>query len=83
MGIGYSIINTVALPFTLKMYLKAKEEELWKLRYFTMQKIHLIFKKKSSKRKTKNPSRNLYNSIITNISSFNTSQNYHLSKILI
>jgi hypothetical protein len=30
------------LPFALKMYLKAKEE-LWKCKYFTMQKI--IFKK--------------------------------------
>jgi hypothetical protein len=27
----------MALPFTLKNYLKAKEE-LWKLEYFTMQK---------------------------------------------
>jgi hypothetical protein len=25
----------------LKRYLKAKEEELWKLKYFTMQKYHL------------------------------------------
>jgi hypothetical protein len=31
----------VALPFTLKKYLKAKEEELWKLKYFTMQKYNL------------------------------------------
>jgi hypothetical protein len=32
----------VALPFTLKSnYLKAKEEELWKLKYFTMQKYNL------------------------------------------
>jgi hypothetical protein len=36
----------VALPFTLKKHLKAKEEELWKLKYFTMQKI-IIFKKSS------------------------------------
>jgi hypothetical protein len=34
------------------MYLKkAKEEELWKLKYFTMQK--LLSSKKSSKRKPK------------------------------
>jgi hypothetical protein len=33
------ISHFVALPFTLKMYLKAKEEEeLWKFKYFTMQK---------------------------------------------
>jgi hypothetical protein len=30
---------SVALPFTLKKYLQAKEEELWKLKYFTMQKL--------------------------------------------
>jgi hypothetical protein len=30
----------VALPFTLKCNLKAKEE-LWKLKYFTMQKYNL------------------------------------------
>jgi hypothetical protein len=35
----------VALTFTLKKYLKAKEE-LWKLKYFTIAKIHLIFPKK-------------------------------------
>jgi hypothetical protein len=34
------VCHTVALPFTLKKYIKAKEEELWKLKYnFTMQKI--------------------------------------------
>jgi hypothetical protein len=41
------------LPFTLKSILKAKEEELWKFKYFTMQKIYLIFKKKSSKKPPK------------------------------
>jgi len=30
----------MALPFTLKKYLEAKEE-LWKLKYFTMQKYSL------------------------------------------
>jgi hypothetical protein len=30
----------VALPFTLKKYLKAKEE-LWKLKYFTRPKYNL------------------------------------------
>jgi hypothetical protein len=29
----------VALPFTIQKYLKAKEE-LWKLKYFTMQKYN-------------------------------------------
>jgi hypothetical protein len=31
------VCHIVALPFTLKKYLKAKEE-LWKLNYFTMPK---------------------------------------------
>jgi hypothetical protein len=39
------VCHTVALPFTLKKYLNAKEEELWKLKYFTIAKIYLIFKK--------------------------------------
>jgi hypothetical protein len=36
--------SVVALPFTLKSILKAKEE-LWKLKYFTIAKIYLIFQK--------------------------------------
>jgi len=31
--------NTVALAIYIKEYLKAAKEELWKLKYFTMQKI--------------------------------------------
>jgi len=42
---GYNkgcVIHIVALPFTLKSILiKAKEEELWKLKYFTIQKYNL------------------------------------------
>jgi hypothetical protein len=34
------VCHTAALPFTLKKYLKAKEE-LWKFEYFTMQKYNL------------------------------------------
>jgi hypothetical protein len=34
------VCHTVALPFTLKSILKAKEE-LWKLKYFTMQEYNL------------------------------------------
>jgi hypothetical protein len=34
------VCHTLALPFTLKRYLKAKEE-LWKLKYFTMQEYNL------------------------------------------
>ncbi len=67
------------LPFYIKKYLKAKEEELWKLKYFTMQKYNL--KKKSSNRRNQNPSRYYYNSIITNLK-FQHKPKYHLSKIL-
>jgi hypothetical protein len=36
------VCQTVALPFTLKKYLKAKEEEeLWKSKYFTVAKYNL------------------------------------------
>jgi hypothetical protein len=38
-GPGF-IWHTVALTFALKKYLKAKEE-LWKLKYFTIQKYNL------------------------------------------
>jgi len=31
------VCHIVTLPFTLKKYVKAKEE-LWKFKYFTMQK---------------------------------------------
>jgi hypothetical protein len=33
--------TNVAFPIYIKMYLKAKEEELWKLNYFTMPKYNL------------------------------------------
>jgi hypothetical protein len=32
--------HTMALPFTLKIYIKEKEE-LWKLKYFTIQNYNL------------------------------------------
>jgi len=34
----------VALPFTLKSILGQAREELWKLKYFTMQKYNLLQK---------------------------------------
>jgi hypothetical protein len=67
----------MALPFTLKKYLKAKEE-LWKFKYITMQKYNL--QNKSSKR-NQNPSR-YHNSRTTNLK-FQHKPKYHLSKILI
>jgi hypothetical protein len=66
------LCHTLALPFT-KKYLKAKEE-LWKLKYFSMQKYNL---QKILFKKNQNPSR-YYNSIL--ISSFNTSQNIIFQK---
>jgi hypothetical protein len=46
-------VSHYGLAIYIKKYLKAKEE-LWKLKYFTMQKYNL--QKKSSKR-NQNPSR--------------------------
>jgi hypothetical protein len=60
-GFGVCVCHTGALPFTLKKYLKAKEE-LWKLKYFTIQKYNL--QKKCSKR-NQNPSG--YHKSITNL----------------
>jgi tRNA U34 5-carboxymethylaminomethyl modifying enzyme MnmG/GidA len=57
-----------------KKYLQAKEE-LWKFKYFSMQK-YIIFKKQSSKR-NQNPSR--YQTLEL-ISSFSTSQNIIFQK---
>jgi hypothetical protein len=72
----------VALPFTLKSYLKQakeeEEEELWKLKYFTMLKYNL---QKTHRKQNQNPSR-YYNSI-TKSQVFQFQPKYHLSKILI
>jgi hypothetical protein len=65
------------LAIFIRKYLKAKEEELWNLKYFTMQKI-LSFK--SPLKENQNPSR-YYNSIIN--LKFQHKPKYHLSKILI
>jgi hypothetical protein len=62
------------LAIKIKTHLTAKEE-VWKLKYFSMQKTNLIFKKnKKSSKRNQNPSRDI---IITLdlISSFNTSKN--------
>jgi hypothetical protein len=65
----------MALPFTVKNIFKA-EEELWKFKYFTMQKYNL---KKNPLKETK-----ILQDIITLhlISSFNTSQNIIFQKSL-
>jgi hypothetical protein len=48
--------HTMAFPFTLKKYVKANEEQLWKLKYFTMPKyiyIYIFFEKNPLKEKPK------------------------------
>jgi hypothetical protein len=42
------------LAIYIKKYLKAKEEELWKLKYFTMQKYNPL--KNPLKERNENPS---------------------------
>jgi hypothetical protein len=69
---------SVTLPFTLKSTYLEENEQLWKFKYFTMQK-YIIVKKKSSER-NQNPSR--YNNCITNLK-FQHKPKYHLSKILV
>jgi hypothetical protein len=69
-------VSHCGLAIYIKRYLKAKEE-LWKLKYFILEKYNL--QKKSSKR-NQNPSRYYYNSM-TNLK-FQHKPKYHLSKIL-
>jgi hypothetical protein len=69
------------LAIYIEKYLKAKEEELWKLKYiFTIQKYNL---QKNPLKENQNPSRYYYNSIITTLKFQHKSKIYHLSKILI
>jgi hypothetical protein len=68
-------VSHCGLAIYIKKYLKEKEE-LWKFKYFTMQKYNL--QKKSCKR-NQNPSR--YHNSITNLK-FQHKPKYHLSKIL-
>jgi hypothetical protein len=64
------------LAIYLKKYLNTKQE-LWKLKYFTMQKFNL---QKLLKKKPK--SFKIYYNSITNLK-FEHNPKYHLSKILI
>jgi hypothetical protein len=64
------------LAIYIKSYLKAKEE-LWKLKYFILQKYNLW---KNPLKETKNPSR--YYNIVTNLK-FQHKPKYQISKILI
>jgi hypothetical protein len=66
----------VALPFTLKKYVKVKEE-LWNSNISPCKNI--IFKKSS--KTNQNPSR--YYNFVTKFLEFQHKPKYHLSKILI
>jgi hypothetical protein len=75
---GFFFNHTMALPFILKCILKAKGE-LWKLKYFTMNKYNLQSNDPLNETKIL---QKYYNSIITNLQ-FQHKPKYHLSKILI
>jgi hypothetical protein len=70
-------VSHCGLAIYIKRDLKAKNEEWWKLKYFTMQKYNL---KKNPLKWNQNPSR--YYNCITNLK-FEHKPKYHLSKILI
>jgi hypothetical protein len=69
-------VSHCGLAIYIKKYLKAKEE-LWKFKYFTMQKYIL---QKNPLKRNQNPSR--YHNSITNLK-FQHKPKYHLSKILV
>jgi hypothetical protein len=67
-------VSLLDLAIYIEKYLKAKEE-LWKFKYFTMQKYN---RPKNPLKETKNPSR--YHNSISNLK-FQHKPNYHLMKI--
>jgi 2-polyprenyl-3-methyl-5-hydroxy-6-metoxy-1,4-benzoquinol methylase len=68
------------LAIYMKKYIKAKEEEIWKLKYnFTMQK-YISLEKNPLKKKTKILQD--IRTLVTNLK-FQHKSKYHLSKILI
>ncbi len=69
---GVCHIVALAVYIKEKSYLKAKEE-LWKFKYFTMQKYNLL---------KENQNRTRFHNSITNLK-FEHVSNYHLSKILV
>jgi hypothetical protein len=68
-------VSHCGLAIYIKKYLKAKEE-LWKFKYFTIQKYNLW------KNPLNNPKSSTYHSSITNLK-FQHKPKYHLPKILI
>ncbi len=67
----------IGLAIYIKKYRKAKKEDLWKLKYFTMQKYDYL--QKNPLKRNQNPSRYYYNSMITNLK-FQHKPKYHVSK---
>jgi len=53
------VSSQCGLAIYIKKYLQAKEEDLWKLKYFNMQKYNLS---KNPLKETQNPSKYYYNS---------------------
>jgi hypothetical protein len=76
LGQNKGLCDTMGIAIYINKYLKAKEE-LWKFKYFTMQKYNL---QKKFPKKNQNASR--YHNSITNLN-FQHKPKYHLSKILI
>jgi hypothetical protein len=72
------VCHTIALPFIyIEKYLQAKDE-LWKLKYFTMQKYNL---QNNPSKRNQNPSR--YIITLVTIHKLQHKPKYHLSKILV
>jgi hypothetical protein len=71
------VCNNAALPFTTFKSILRLKEELWKFKYFTMQKYDL---QKNPLKETQNPSR--YHNSNTNLK-FQHKPKCHLSKLLI
>jgi hypothetical protein len=67
--------------YNFKKYNFKAKEELWKFKYFTMQKFNLP--QKNPSKRNQNPSRYYYNSVIIINLNFQHKPKYHLSKILV
>jgi len=77
--INKGVCHTVALPFTLKKYLKAKRRTT-ETQIFHHAK-NIIFR--TSPKRNQNPSRYYYNSTMTNLKFQHKPKYHHLSKILV
>jgi hypothetical protein len=71
-------VSDYGLAIYIKKYLKSKEE-LWKFKYFTMQKYNLLEKKTSER----NQNLSRFQNSITDLKFQHKPKYHHLSKILI